>query len=227
MKQSFNYTHLIYDCIVYFVQFLCRKRCSKEIEKWGSEKLQTRQLKLWWVDKYNLVDLVNFMGARYIIIILLLSNEILYSCGGLKPKCYTSRSAPVVCPTVKFSVIKFISGEISVKLTHAHYPHIQLYIRTSASLKVDLSSNRSVKKFTNTSFFKDTHTRLNTSKRSNIPKKVMFIFKTWYRTILPEFKFKILHIYVNFNIIYYYTIFTDQKNMHNTNNVSICHLKWK
>ncbi|MCI39107.1 hypothetical protein A2U01_0060336, partial [Trifolium medium] len=76
------------------------------------------------------------------------------------------------CPTIKSSVVNPTSGETPVKSTQACFPPTQ----SSPSLNVDLPSNGPVKKFTDASFFTDTHARLKTSKK-DVPNKVMSVFE--------------------------------------------------
>lgn len=79
------------------------------------------------------------------------------------------------CPSVKASVCNPISEETPVKFRHTCFPPTHPYNKISTGLSVDLSFYGLDKKFADTSFFTNTLSRLNKSKRASLTKSCLYL----------------------------------------------------
>jgi len=73
-----------------------------------------------------------------------------------------------VCPITKSPTPQVGRPTNPAKSAHAHFSLINLFIRTSAGISVDLLSSGSVKKFTCASFFTNISNHLNISKITSL-----------------------------------------------------------
>lgn len=80
-----------------------------------------------------------------------------------------------VCSIVKSPILSLTSGKIPINSTRVCFHHTHSYTRSSAGLRIDLSSCESVKKLTSAYYLKDTHKRLNISNRIFLTKSCWYL----------------------------------------------------